>query len=128
MKINITAGDCLNTLLKNKHQNETFIPFREAMIVGSYSSKPFSNAFIEERAKCHNVSALEYKEKLQDFLDFLNHIERYTEVVLWFGDEPFCNENKKVILNALKEHNYAEKVVVNTVVEETGEVIKQEIL
>ena len=59
MKVNITAGSILNNLLKEKYSNELFIPFNEAMINGTYSSKLFSNEFILERAKTHNVSVLE---------------------------------------------------------------------
>ena len=42
MKINITAGECLNNILTNIYKGEKFIPFREAMIIGTYSNKLLS--------------------------------------------------------------------------------------
>ena len=124
MRINITAGEQLNRILEIKYQNENFIPFNEAMIKGTYTAKLFSESFIEERAKTHSVSIVEYKEKLNGFLTFLTSVELYNEVILWFGDEPFCNENRKIVLQTLCDYNYQGKIVVNTVIEETGEVIK----
>lgn len=124
MRINITAGEQLNRILEIKYQNENFIPFNEAMTKGTYTAKLFSESFIEERAKTHSVSITKYKEKLNGFLTFLTSVELYNEVILWFGDEPFCNENRKIVLQTLCDYNYQGKIVVNTVVEETGEVIK----
>lgn len=124
MKVNITAGSILNNLLKKKYSNELFIPFNEAMINGTYSSKLFSNEFILERAKTHNVSVLEYKENLKDFLNFLKNIHMYNEVILWFGEEPFCKKNTEVVLQTLKEYNFDGKIVLNIVIEEIGEIIK----
>ena len=128
MKINITAGDCLNAILETKYKTERFIPFREAMIKGGYSSKLFSKAFLEERAKTHSVSIQEYTHNLQDFLLFLKDIQTYDSIVLWFGDEPFCQENVKVILQTLVEHEYHGDIILNVVVEETGELINQQII
>ena len=126
VKINITAGEYLNKILENKYENEKFIPFCEAMLQGSYNATLFSEKFIEQRAETHNVSAKFYKEKLHEFLEFLKNIKQYSLVVLWFGNEPFCNENKKIVLQTLKEYDYRGIVILNTVIEETGEVIKTE--
>ena len=41
MKVNITAGECLNELLESKYPGEFFIPFNEAMIQKTYSSPLF---------------------------------------------------------------------------------------
>lgn len=122
MKINITAGDCLNNILKERYEKEVFIPFCEAMIVGGYTAKLFSKEFIQERAIVHNVREDEYIFKLANFLTFLREINKYDEVVLWFGDEPFCAENTKAVLHALKEYRYNGKVIVNIVDELTGNI------
>ena len=128
MTIHITAGDCLKEILEKLYPDETFIPFREAMIQGSYTAKLFSQDFINERAAVHNVSPALYTENLRPFLEFLTHIRNYDRVVLWFGDEPFCNANKKVVIQTLKEYGYQGALLSNTVVEETGEIIKSEAL
>jgi hypothetical protein len=126
VKINITAGDCLNKILENKFSNEKFVPFNEAFIKGSYSAKLFSKEFMIERASTHNVSIEDYITKLHGFLDFLTHIKEYDCATLWFGNEPFCNENKKVVIQTLKEYNFQGKILLNTVIEETGEILKSE--
>ena len=126
MKINITAGKHLNNMLQNKNKKEIFIPFNEAMIIGTYVSKLFSEEFIGERAATHKVSIIEYKENMMDFLSFLKSIKLYYEVVLWFGDEPFCQENVKVILQTLKEYQFEGVIILNLVIEETAEVISSQ--
>ena len=122
MRINITAGECLNNILKDKYKDEYFIPFNEAMIEGKYTSRLFSKEFIAERSNTHNVSEEEYTFKLKGFLNFLENINSYDEVVLWFGDEPFCMANTNAILEILKEYEYKGKVEINIVDELTGEI------
>ncbi len=124
MKINITSGDMLNEILQCKYPAETFVPFREAMIKGSYDSKLFSDEFIEERSKIHGVSAQEYLEKLGVFVDILKSAKKYEEIVLWFGEEPFCAENVKVVIQSLRESGFDGKLVYNVVDENDGNVLR----
>lgn len=132
MRINISSGDCLNEILQNKYSSDCdfgkFIPFREAMIEGSFSSAPFSDEFCAERAKVHGVTKEDYLEKLSVFIDYLNRADEYDETILWFGDEPFCVENRKVILKALADKHYKGKIVLNIVNEETGEILSSSIV
>lgn len=125
MKINITAGDCLNNILTNIYKDEEFIPFRKAMIIGTYSNKLFSEEFLLERSEVHKVSLKEYKEKISCFINVLENINSYDEIVPWFGDEPFCVENTKIVIKTIKEHNYTNKLILNIVDETTGKVLKQ---
>ena len=124
-RINITAGDCLNGILQRRYPEERFIPFREAMIEGRYTAPLFSEAFIRERAAFHGVSEAEYRENLAGFLAVLTRPETYDEIVLWFGDEPFCVENRETVLAALKQYGYRGSLRLNTVIEETGEILCQ---
>ena len=128
MKVNITAGEALNSMLVTKYSQERFVPFNEAMIVGSYTAPLFSTSFMEERATTHGVSLDQYKEKLGGFIDVLDNIEMYDEIILWFGDEPFCKANTDVVLQALKDLSYKGKVVLNIVEEETAKIIKTEVI
>ena len=128
MKINITAGNHLNSILSNKYPSETFIPFREAMIEGEYHFPPFSDAFLIERANTHHTTVDEYKNHMKDFLTFLSHITEYDEIVMWFGNEPFCLINIDVVLKTLKDRNFTKRIILNTVIEETGEIIKSKII
>lgn len=124
MKINITVGNCLNELLEKRYPNEYFVPFCESMIFGDYSSKLFSKEFIKERSKTHNVTVQEYIQKLSGFLDFLKQLDKYEEVVLWFGNESFCVENTKIVLMTLKEYDFQGKAILNIVNETTGDIIE----
>ena len=128
MKVNITAGEALNSMLVTKYSQERFVPFNEAMIVGSYTAPLFSTSFMEERATTHGVSLDQYKEKLGGFIDVLDNIEKYDEIFLWFGDEPFCKANTDVVLQVLKDLSYKGKVVLNIVEEETAKIIKTEVI
>ena len=124
--INITAGECLNQLLKSKYPGESFVPFNEAMIRGSSSAPPFSEEFVRERAAVHGVSAAEYREKLSGFLEVLKHAGDYDEIVLWFGDEPFCVQNRRTVADALRKHGYCRNIRLNIVHEATGEILRRE--
>jgi len=81
-----------------------------------------------ERAKTHCVSKEEYIMKLEAFLVVLENIEKYDEVNLFFGDEPFCSCNRKTVLKALEEYGY--KGIVNSFVvdENNGEILACETL
>ena len=126
MKVNITAGECLNRILQGKYPNECFVPFNEAMTQGTYSAPLFSEEFVRERAAVHGVSEAEYLEKLSEFMEVLKHAGEYDEIVLWFGDEPFCVANRQTVLDALRRHGCRRSILLNIVNEGTGDIIRQE--
>ena len=126
MKVNITAGECLNRILQGKYPSECFVPFNEAMNQGTYSAPLFSEEFIRERAAVHGVSEAEYLEKLSGFMDVLKHAGEYDEIVLWFGDEPFCVANRQIVLEALRMYGCSRSILLNIVNEENGDIIWQE--
>ena len=128
MKVNVTSGDILNGILSDTYCSECFVPFNEAMIVGSCNAPLFSSEFMAERADTHGVSLDEYVWKLRGFLDVLDHIEKYDEIILWFGDEPFCKANTKTVLQALKDRSYNGKLILNIVNEQTAKIVKSEVL
>ena len=125
-RINITAGDCLNEILRRSYPEERFVPFREAMIEGRCTAPLFSEAFIRERAAFHGVGEAEYRGNLAEFLEVLARPEAYDEIVLWFGEEPFCVENRETVLAALRQYGYRGSLQLNTVIEETGEILQRE--
>ena len=126
MKVNITAGECLNELLGSKYPGECFVPFNEAMIRGTYSSPLFSDEFVRERAEVHGVSETTYLEKLFGFMEVLDRAGEYDGIVLWFGDEPFCVRNRRTVIEALKMHGYRRSILLNIVDEKNGDIIRQE--
>jgi len=121
--LKITSGDCLNDIMTGRYPYDSFIPFREAMINGSYSSELFSEAFAHERAAYHRVPVEEYKEKLKCFTDILDDPTFYEVICMYFGDEPFCRANKKAVIEALSAHGYKGTLVIHIVDETTGDVL-----
>lgn len=126
-RINITAGDCLNEILQKKYPDEIFVPFREAMVDGIYTSELFSDAFMAERAAVHHISESEYRSKLFEFLQVLDHADSYDEIALWFGDEPFCTENAKTVLQAFHNLRFGGRIVLHIVDESNGEIRRTEV-
>ena len=124
MKINVTAGDCLNEILQKRYPTKRFIPFREAMIKGGYSSSIFSPGFLEERAKVHGVTTSEYTHSLKEVLDLLENVNKYQTITLWFGEEPFCQANVTTLIQGLKDYGFKGEIILNLVIEETGEIIQ----
>lgn len=120
--INITAGEELNRLLSNN--NEEWIPFNEAMIKGSYSSPLFSKEFCIERCKTHGVSLEEYMDNMMLFLSFVDRMDNYNRITLWFGDEPFCQANYKTIIQFLKDRHFHGRIILNIVSEIDGKLLK----
>ena len=123
--INITAGEKLNCLLKETHKG-AFIPFNEAMILGKFSAPLFSEKFLEERANAHNVSLASYKKTMKEFLNLLTGLNDYKKIVLWFGKEPFCLENLKIVRQTLKDYGFKGEIETHFVDETTGKIIKKE--
>lgn len=124
--INITAGEILNSILSK--DEGIWIPFNEAMNKGNYSNSLFSHAFFIERSKTHEVSLDEYLTKIKPFLNFLNNLEKYNQVTLWFGDDPFCVANYQTIIDELISKNYQGTIILNIVDENTGIIIKNKII
>lgn len=93
------------------------------MIEGPYSSKPFSPEFLKERAAFHRQSLEQYREHMQEFLTLLDCLDQYEEIVLWFGDEPFCVKNVEVIVDTLRHRGYKKTITLHTVNEENGDIL-----
>lgn len=88
--INITAGELLNKYLSDIYDG-VFIPFNEALSQGNLSYPLFDDVFIDERCKSLLVTKDEYVSKLSLVLSFIDNMDKYNEVVLWFGDEFFLS-------------------------------------
>mgnify|MGYP004661040103 FL=1 len=120
MRINITAGECLKDILQAIYPDEEFVPFNEAMIQGTYKAVLFSDEFIKERSIVHKVTEEQYRENMSGFLHFLDNLNDYDEIVLWFGNEPFCRCNRDTVLKILNKYKYNGNVLLHIVDEETG--------
>ncbi|MES5266844.1 AraC family transcriptional regulator [Priestia megaterium] len=103
-----------------------YIPFNEAMCSHETSVAIFSDEFIRLRALGHKVSIQEYKNLTMTPLKPLFEKE-YKCIVLWFGDDMFCQINMLTVLAYLEQVAYKGKVFFNMVNEMTYEIETTEI-
>ena len=99
------------------------IPFNEDMSKGGYINKPFTEDFITERSKVHNVSPSLYKEKLALFLELVKNIKSDDDLHLYFGEDETCLANRRLIIDYF--FNKVMKITLHIVNEYTGEEIKE---
>jgi transcriptional regulator with XRE-family HTH domain len=107
-ELNITNGDCFNAFVKERF-DENFLPFREAMIEGKTSIKPFSDDFNRIRAEEHRVTNEDYLRHMAEFYAILPKLDEIGELTLWFGQDAFCQINLLTILAYLEQAGYRGK-------------------
>lgn len=126
--LNILNGQVMYEVFQtNKFlEKGEYIPFNEAMCSHETSVAIFSDEFINLRALGHKVSIQEYKNLTMTPLKPLFEKE-YQCIVLWFGEDMFCQINMLTILAYLEQVAYKGKVFFNMVNEMTYEIETTEI-
>lgn len=126
--LNILNGQVMYEVFQtNKFlEKGEYIPFNEAMCSHETSVAIFSDEFINLRALGHKVSIQEYKNLTMTPLKPLFEKE-YKCIVLWFGDDMFCQINMLTVLAYLEQVAYKGKVFFNMVNEMTYEIETTEI-
>lgn len=104
-----------------------YVPFNEAMCSHDTSDTVFSDVFKKLRASGHQVSIKEYENITISPLKPLFE-KRYKCIVLWFGDDMFCQMNLLTLLAYLDQVGYDGKVFFNMVNEMTYEVEETEVI
>lgn len=90
-----------------------YVPFNEAMCVHSTTTQVFDSEFIQTRAAGHHESVENYMKKVIAPLETICKKE-YTYIVLWFGEDMFCQMNLLTILTYLEQSGYKGKVFLNS--------------
>lgn len=113
--LNILNGQYMYEEFKNeKLMGESdYAPFNEAMCVNQVTTQVFNEEFIKTRAKGHNSSVESYIKKVIDPLENL-FTKKYKCIVLWFGEDMFCQMNLLTILSHLERSAYEGKVYLNS--------------
>ncbi|SES31354.1 hypothetical protein SAMN05518872_107279 [Psychrobacillus sp. OK032] len=101
-------------------------PFNEAMCVNATTKQIFDKEFIKTRALGHHESVENYIKKVIDPLENLFNKE-YKYMVLWFGEDMFCQMNLLTILSYLEQSRYDGKVFLNTFREDEFKVSQVEL-
>ncbi|WIY63140.1 AraC family transcriptional regulator [Bacillus arachidis] len=98
-----------------------YVPFNEAMCSHETSETIFSDEFKKLRALGHQVSLQEYESITISPLKPMFE-KRYRCIVLWFGDDMFCQMNLLTVLAYLEQVGYKGVVFLHMVNEMTYEV------
>lgn len=123
--LHILNGGCMmEEFQKNKWCNEkfTYIPFNEAMCWGEADEDIFSEVFIEKRVKALNGTIEQYRNIVLNPLEQLFK-SKFDTIVLWFGDEMFCQINMLTILAYLEQNNFDGDVLFCMAIESTDEML-----
>ena len=122
--LNITNGDAFNEYYLSQFGGVA-VPFREVMMDGKALSDIYSDEFVVLRSAELDVSEDEYRANMVVY-DALNEIG-YSELVLWFGKDTFCQMNLLALLAYLEQVGYCGKVVLNYIDDETFEIVEGKI-
>lgn len=126
--LNILNGQVMYEEFKNEKLmgDSDYAPFNEAMCVNPATTKVFDDDFIKTRAEGHNSSVESYTKKVIDPLEQL-FTKKYKCIVLWFGEDMFCQMNLLTILSYLEQSYYEGKVYLNSFREDEFKVSQTEI-
>ncbi|GAA0378414.1 helix-turn-helix domain-containing protein [Bacillus horti] len=126
--LNILNGQVMYEEFKNKKLmgDSDYVPFNEAMCVNATTTSIFDLAFIQTRATGHNVSEDSYSKKVIEPLTNLFK-KKYNYIVLWFGEDMFCQMNLLTILAYLEQSQYEGKVFFNSFREDEFKVSQTEL-
>ena len=103
-----------------------YVPFNEAMCVNATTTSIFDHAFIQTRAAGHGESEENYRNKVINPLNNL-FVKNYNYIVLWFGEDMFCQMNLLTLLAYLEQSQYKGKVFFNSFREDEFKVSQTEL-
>jgi len=126
--LNLLNGQLMYEEFKeNKLMGDSdYAPFNEAMCVNTTTEQVFDQAFIHTRAAGHQESVERYIQKVMDPLHNLLNKE-YRCIVLWFGEDMFCQMNLLTLLAYLEQSGYEGKVFLNSFREDEFKVSQTEL-
>ncbi|MDG5789439.1 AraC family transcriptional regulator [Evansella sp. AB-P1] len=126
--LNVLNGQVMYEEFKNKKLmgDSDYVPFNEAMCVNATTTNIFDHAFIQTRASGHHDSLENYSNKV---IKPLNNLfkKNYNYIVLWFGEDMFCQMNLLTILAYLEQSHYQGKVFFNSFREDEFKVSQTEL-
>ncbi|MBS4223818.1 helix-turn-helix transcriptional regulator [Lederbergia citrea] len=126
--LNILNGQVMYEEFKDKKLmgDSDYVPFNEAMCVNATTTSIFDHVFIQTRAAGHNESEENYSDKV---IKPLNNLfkKNYNYIVLWFGEDMFCQMNLLTILAYLEQSQYKGRVFYNSFREDEFKVNQTEL-
>lgn len=123
--LHILNGGCmLEKFEKNNWciEKHTYTSFNEAMCWGESAADIFSDDFVEKRVKSLNSTVEQYREIVLNPLKPLFQ-NNFNAIVLWFGEDMFCQINMLTILAFLEQINFGGEVLFYMVIEHTEDIM-----
>lgn len=113
--LNILNGEVMYEEFRNKKLmgESDYAPFNEAMCVHTTTTSIFDHEFIQTRAAGHHVPEESYSNTVIKPLHNLFK-KKYNYIVLWFGEDMFCQMNLLTILAYLEQFKFKGKVFFNS--------------
>ncbi|MBJ7987149.1 MULTISPECIES: helix-turn-helix domain-containing protein [Bacillus] len=113
--LNILNGQFMYEEFKSERLmgESDYAPFNEAMCVNATTAQIFDDEFIKTRAEGHQGTVENYMKKVIHPLENLFKKE-YKYIVLWFGEDMFCQMNLLTVLSYLEQSDYKGKVYLNS--------------
>ncbi|CAH0305611.1 hypothetical protein SRABI133_04728 [Peribacillus simplex] len=111
---------------KKLMRNTDYAPFNEAMCVNTTTKNIFNEEFIKTRAIGHHELVENYIDKVINPLKNLFNKD-YECIVLWFGEDMFCQMNLLTILAYLEQADYSGRVFLNSFSEDEFKVRQTEL-
>ncbi|WP_242490975.1 helix-turn-helix domain-containing protein [Priestia endophytica] len=126
--LNILNGQVMYEEFKDKKLmgDADYVPFNEAMCVNATTKHVFNEEFIKTRASGHHEPVEKYIKKVINPLDNLFNKE-FKCMVLWFGEDMFCQMNLLTLLSYLEQSEYDGKVFLNSFREDEFKVSQTEL-
>ncbi len=126
--LNILNGQAMyEDFRENKRMgNSDYAPFNEAMCINATATQVFDSAFVKTRAAGHHEPVEHYIKKVIEPLHGLFH-KKYASIVLWFGEDMFCQMNLLTLLSYLEQSGYDGKVFLNSFKEDEWKVNQTEL-
>lgn len=104
-----------------------YAPFNEAMCVHDTVKPIFSDSFKQVRASGHEVSLAEYEAITVAPLEETLFSKEYQCIVLWFGEDMFCQMNLMTVLAYLEQTSFKGTIYYHAVREQTYDVQETDI-
>ncbi|EUJ29884.1 Right origin-binding protein [Listeria grayi] len=113
--LNVLNGQHMYKVFKDKQLmgSADYVPFNEAMSVHETTEIIFSETFIELRSSGHYDTKENYRKKVIAPLNCL-FTKSYNCLVLWFGEDMFCQMNLLTMLAYLEQSDYNGEVFLNS--------------
>lgn len=121
--LHILNGSCMLEDFKRNGQIKegcTYIPFNEAMCWKEADDVIFSKEFIRKRAASLNSTEEEYTHIVLHPLKPLFE-EKFDLIVMWFGDDMFCQINMLTVMGFLEQRGYTGDLLLCVVCESDDE-------